>query len=254
MKGVITIALLSSCSLLAQPTSVMLRRTTVNELVERLRNDGFRVHFERRMSEVEEAISLKKQIGIIEAIPAAERTPKEERVLRTLRELRKAGKVPDESTVEWEQTQFDFDYPTTIDDLTPVLDAIVSRDLEYSWKRISASYVVFPREGSFNRAIGSISLRDQDRDATFEVIQNQVLSPCGLHLTWGPFIGPLRPTLWDTLAAKRFSLTSEDEDAHAVLTRFAELIGPDVVWTSLGSKRFRPQRNWGLGKIRLRDK
>lgn len=254
MQAMAMVALLVSCSLLAESTPVTLRRTTVEGLVQRLRDGGFRVHFERRLSEPEEAVALKKQIGILEAIPSAERTPEEERDLRSLQELRKTGKVPDESTANWKQTQFGFDYRNEIGSVSSVLDAILSHDPEYCWKRISASYVVFPRQESLNREIGTTSLRDQDRDTTFEVIRNKVLSPCELALEWGPDVGPPHPGLWDTLAGQRFSLTSEGEDAHTVLTRFAQLIGPDVVWTSLGSKRFRPERSLGLSKIRVRGR
>ena len=244
MKTIITILFLISTSLWAESIPVRLKRATVEDLVRRLRNDGFRVHFERRLSQPEDALSLKKQIEILDAIPTDERTPAEARLYTLCLGQRKTGEISEDCIVNWKLTQFDFDYPEEIADVSTVLDAIARGNPEYSWKKISNAYVVYPVEKTFNRKIKMGPLRDADRNEAFEVIRRTVLSPCGLSLGW-THTGP-GPTLWQTLENKQFSFPSKEEDAHAILTRFAELVGPKIVWTALGTET---NRNFGFSNI-----
>jgi len=244
MKLIITILILISTSVWAEPISVRLRRTTVEDVVRRLRNDGFVVHFERCLNQPEDALSLKKQIEILDAIPTDERTPAEQRLYILCLKQRKTGEISEDCIVNWRLSQFDFDYPEEIADVSTVLDAIVRGNPEYLWKKVSHSYVVYPVEKTFNRKIEMVLLRDADRDQAFEVISRTVLMPCGLNLGW-THIGP-GPTLWKTLENKRFSLTCKGEDTHAILTQFAEILDPRIVWSVLGSKA---NRNLGFSNI-----
>jgi len=249
MRIAVTILIAISALAWAEPASVHLERTTVEDLVRRLRNDGFRIHFERRLSRPEDALSLKKRIETIDAIPADERTPKEKQLHAALLKMRKEMGLPEEIIVSWRLTRFDFDYPGKVVDVSAVLAAIVRRNPEYSWKKVSESYLVYPLKGTFNKRIESVVLHDADRDEAFRVIRSTVLSPCGLS-EMSTHIGP-GPALREKLKDKRFSLTCQGEDAHTILTRFAELLGPRIVWGVLGTKE---ARNFGFSNISGRKK
>jgi len=240
MKATIAALVLILATQTGEPTSTHLKRVSIEGLIYRLRQGGFRIHFERYPNQPEDAISLKEQIEIIEAIPAQERTEEETRLLKLCREWRASGDVPDHCIVNWKLTRFDFHYPKDIQDVCAVLDAIVKKNSNYSWKRISQSYVVYPKYRSSNKPIEPFSFQDADLNQARSAIIKWVTKPCNLN-----HIERHRPLSF-VINETEYTLSCQGEDAHTVLTRFAEMLGPNIIWDALGTEK---RRHFGFGNI-----
>ena len=212
-----------------------LKRVSVEDIVQRLHKEGIPICFERVLNVKADALSLKRQIELIEAIPEGDRTESERKTLDNDKSALKAGRKEDE-IVNWRMKQFDFEFPKSPLKVKTVLNAAVKADPAYRWSEIDGKYVVYPKELSSNQPLAKFSAMDLVFPEFMQQMYEQVGKPAKLNyfqdITGRPW--------WDDIKDHTFSLTLKNTDTRTALTTIANRLAPNVIWTIRGeeSERF----------------
>lgn len=204
-------------------------RITAEEIVSRLQRQGIPVCFERVHNQKGDAITLRKQIEILQAIPEKQRTLREsERLKYCLKS--KADGMKNEMVLNWRQKEIDFTYPDSQSSPEEILSMLVQIDSDYQWEKSGSRYLVYPKQGSFNCPIPGFSIINASFDDFMKAGIEHIMKPA--RLNW-IFAGSGRPWTLD-YKDKMFSLTIAPTDARTALTSFCDAIGPQIVWNVLG--------------------
>lgn len=217
---------------LVLPLSVraeQLVRIAAEDIVSRLHDQGVPVCFERVHNQKGDAITLKKQIDNIQAIPENERTPRESERLKYCLKNKSEGMTED-MVLNWRQNTFDFTYPNSQSTPDEILSMLVQIDTDYQWEKAGRRYLVYPKNGSFNCQIPAFSIVNASFDDFIKAGIDHITRPAKLNYI---FAGVGRPWILD-YKDKKFSLALDSTDARSALTSFCDAIGPHVVWHVLG--------------------
>jgi len=217
-------------------------RVSAEDIVDRLRRQGVSVCFERVHNEKKDAITRRQQIESIERIPKSQRTAREEARLKSDLKSKDKGST----IVNWRQVEFNFDYPDHKSDPKDILNKLLIVDPRYEWKIYRNKYIVFPKEGSFNKNLSGFHADDLKFSDFFTAMIEQIAKPS--HLNY--FLLILGHDWTEDYKNEKYTLNISDTDSISALTAFADTLGPQFVWTVLSV-----DSDWGnLGITPIRPK
>lgn len=238
------------CMLLLLPAGAraeLLVRVTAEEIVGRLRQEGVAVCFERVHNQKADALTLEEQIEVLEKIPDGERTERERDLLKTLLRLKQDGNTPGHSVVNWKQKQFNFEFPFSVEDPAEVLKDLEKADPDYAWERSGSRYLVYPKKGSFNRPLQGFKAENLKFWDFVRASGEQISKPAGLN----QIFVVLGRDWTEDYKNGIYTLELGATDTRTALTRFADAIGPAVVWNVIGCEP--DWLNLSFGPVRKRD-
>lgn len=145
---------------------------------------------------------------------------------------------------EYTHKLFDFECVVSKDDPGTVLDVLVKADPQYAWRKSNVSYIVFAKGIEYPN-IKRFFLSNSDAKTAENALYQDVLLPAQLSTIT---IGKDRPLPMPSSGS--ISLNLADADVRTCLTRFAESLGSNVVWTIQGIKGPKGSRTVSFKKLK----
>jgi hypothetical protein len=202
---------------------------------------GIRVCFEEVDYEIQkDVVRIGEFIQEMEtAAKAGPLSPAQRKRLEIARGFMKEGKTPD---MPFDLKFFPYSGVYSATTIEGLLDRLTEQG-PYTWKRISRSYVVYPRERSVLDFPVSVDLRDVSlQDAVNNILaQSPEPNKIGMVVV---VTGPVRPRYLD--ARIRGSLRVQNSPAMYVLTQAVESADSKVCWEIAG---YKGQRSLGLSDV-----
>ena len=231
----VTLALFVSAPRGAQCQDVLQEytRTSVEELVEVLRRKQIRVHFIEPSYTPDQAMTLVNRIAELEAIAADRRTEKEGSMLQFLQKIARPGAV---QYIGFDYARFDvqFDPKSLLDpDLPQKLLSLCQGDESYAMVDLTTSFLFVPKNDAQMLEKGSLKISGAPPADALKIFQ-EFLQENKLGFADIGFSDRYLPTVEGPI-----SLDLNDEPLPVIMTRFAEAMAGDLVWTIGGQKGFR---------------
>lgn len=153
---------------------------------------------------------------------------RERKLYQTAVRLRQSGS-PGNTVIDIKKTTILFAMlPAESVDSIGMVKKLISLDGRYSFRVSNGSVIIFPK-GMNIPSIQEFKINNVRVDKGYQELQEIILAPNGITLS--SFNGEL-PGLSEP--SKKVILDIQSSDLITCLTRFAEAIGPDVVWTIAG--------------------
>lgn len=223
---------------------ISLKQVDVRGAVNALRHEwNLPLNFEEVPTPMENAIHGPEKLRSLEAIPEKERTDSQKDYISDLLKRRKDEPAFfEKSIVDWKRDNFDIAVPRKGSPSEAILNAIIQKDPRYAWKKISNSYLVYPKEGTQRPAIDSIEFKDVSYREAEPALYQQVIKPTKLN--WG-HVGITRSP-YAIFAGTRVTLRLSNADFYALVTLFCEQLGKGYYWTIWGVKDY---QSFGIGCV-----
>ena len=227
---------------LPRDDSGVLRGVNMETVIIELQNRGVKIALIQIPPDPSRAITLEQEAKIIEAIPEAQRTPREENLLDNFDQKR----LPATCVVGYSGE----DYNITLPDSFPspaaakeILEKVVALDSRYELVWSKDFPVICPRSDSVRNIRVKINLVDVSAfDAVLKLGEALGTSRLSLSISGeGPSF------LKQMYGSNQVSLKFFNEPVIDALCRFAEALGPDYTWSILGIKGY--GRNFGFGQV-----
>ncbi len=209
------------------------------------------IHFEEVPIDMEKqpGISAEERLKELESLEPSSLTDGEKSFLNLLRRDKERLKG---QRVGFKKRRFNISLPPKGADPTEILNLLIQKDPDYTWKKTNTSFIVHPKKPVDRPRIKSFILQDSNYPSARKKFMEEVLAPSKLE--WGDIMsGPIRSDGSDFYDSFRFNLNLSDVDVYTALTRFCECMGPNAIWTITGLTGTDGVHEFGISFIQPED-